>query len=248
MVSRPDQDLAVTALMATGLTRWQALVESFRGGLVPASLRGVPEGLLCDEPDTALMARFIRQRLAEKPSAAMAFLKDCCGDRVVRGPLDLSDCPRLTALPEGLTIDGELVLTGCRNLSGLPEGLRATAIHLQDCVKLKSIPEGLAMVGHESPFLETLNLSRCEGLERLPDGVRVRGTLWLDGCTSLKALPKGLNVGTLYIRSCPAWDGRIPDDAAIRHGLVTASPPDPDAWPGISLPEWRKLHPDGIRP
>ena len=36
---------------------------------------------------------------------------------------DLADCTGLTALPQGLTVEGSLDLTDCTGLTALPQGL-----------------------------------------------------------------------------------------------------------------------------
>jgi hypothetical protein len=49
----------------------------------------------------------------------------------------------------------------------------------------------------------SLNLSGCTELKSLPKGLTVDGSLYLRGCTSLTALPKGLNVGRhLILEGC----------------------------------------------
>jgi hypothetical protein len=42
-----------------------------------------------------------------------------------------------------------------------------------------------------------------DGMLHLPDGLTVRGGLYLTGCTGLTALPEGLTVGgSLYLTGC----------------------------------------------
>jgi hypothetical protein len=79
-------------------------------------------------------------------------------------------------------------------------------------------------------------------IRTLPDDLAVEGDLTLDRC-ALETLPKGLFVrGYLALRGCAAWDGRIPADARIGQRVMTDADPD-----GVSLAEWRALHPNGER-
>jgi hypothetical protein len=60
----------------------------------------------------------------------------------------------------------------------------------------------------------------CPGLERLPEVVELgpMGVLNLNGCAKLKSLPEHLKIGNggrIILKGCSAWDGRIPDGAAL---------------------------------
>lgn len=49
----------------------------------------------------------------------------------------------------------------------------------------------------------SLFLNGCTALTALPDGLSVGGFLYLEGCTGLTALPDGLSVGrSLYLKGC----------------------------------------------
>ena len=41
----------------------------------------------------------------------------------------------------------------------------------------------------------SLDLEGCTGITALPDGLSVGGYLYLEGCTGITALPDGLSVG-----------------------------------------------------
>jgi len=76
--------------------------------------------------------------------------------------LDLSGCPKLTALPEAATNWTQLTslnLSNCRRLTALPEGAanwtQLTSLNLSDCYELTALPEGAA----NWTQLTTLNLS-----------------------------------------------------------------------------------------
>jgi hypothetical protein len=75
----------------------------------------------------------------------------------------------------------------------------------------------------------------------LPDGLVVDNVLDLKGCNGITSLAWGLVVGEwLNLPNCAAWDGKIPEDAIIGGDIVTNLHPV-----GITLAEWRKLHPGG---
>ena len=53
----------------------------------------------------------------------------------------------------------------------------------------------------------SLDLDGCTGLTALPAGLRVGGDLYLGGCTGLTALPAGLRVaGDLWLGGTPLGD------------------------------------------
>jgi hypothetical protein len=106
-----------------------------------------------------------------------------------------------------------------------------------------------------------LNLSRRAWVTALPEGLAVEGSLWAMDA-GLTALPKNLEAGTLslsgapirslpeglllcgslYLWGCLAWDGWIPDDAAIE-GTIHVD--DLTLYPdqGVTLAAWRTTHP-----
>jgi hypothetical protein len=78
------------------------------------------------------------------------------------------------------------------------------------------LPEGLTV--------ERLDVSRCESLRSLPNGLRVEKRLDLSGCKSLTALPEGLTVEWLDARGCESLRS-LPDSLRVRDqlGLPTHS-------------------------
>jgi hypothetical protein len=92
----------------------------------------------------------------------------------------------LTALPEGLTVNGDLDLSHCPALSTLPEGLTVNG---------------------------DLRLYHCPALTAISVGLTVRGSLYLSGCHALAAIPDRLTVGRyLYLSDCHAT---IPYDIEV---------------------------------
>jgi hypothetical protein len=152
--------------------------------------------------------------------------------------IDISGCENLESIPADIAFHGSLHATGCKSLKSLPEGFQVEgSCSLIGCVGLERLPEGFRTGGY-------LNLSGCSGLTGLPEGLTVVGTSFsMTYCHGIRSLPKGLDIrGSLYIEHCDGWDGRVPDDAMIGR-LISDAHPDP----GVTLAEWRELHPDGER-
>lgn len=106
---------------------------------------------------------------------------------IVQGTLNLSNLPKLSALPDHLTVDG-LDVSQCHNLHSLPAGLWVKGrLSVAGCKNLHTLPADLA--GQE---LNTLDVSNCPNLHSLPEGLRISGRLILSGCTNLKTLPADL--------------------------------------------------------
>jgi hypothetical protein len=102
----------------------------------------------------------------------------------VSGDLDFSDDGTLKALPEGLQVR-RLILDNCPALQELPRGLHCYDLSAQ-ATTLKTLPADL-QVDYR------LNLSGCDLLEELPDGLRAN-VLILRGCTALRNLPEDMEV------------------------------------------------------
>jgi hypothetical protein len=130
----------------------------------------------------------------------------------ISGHLDLSNQTKLTSLPTGIRATS-INLNGCTKLRALPADLVARRISLRDCPALTSIPSGLHCYDldlRNSGLRELpaglkvdnrLDLSDCQQLERLPEGLRV-GSLVLRNCSALQQLPEGLDVSFLDIAGC----------------------------------------------
>lgn len=92
----------------------------------------------------------------------------------------------------------------------LPCGLRAYELKLSG-TPIQSFPPDIAV-------RVLLDLSQCDRLESLPDGLTV-GTLNLRGCSALRALPEMLDVWFLDMSGCWAFD-QWPALARIRGGRL----------------------------
>jgi hypothetical protein len=81
--------------------------------------------------------------------------------------------------------------------------------------ELTSLPEGLSIRG-------SLNLSGCTALTRLPEGLSIQGILNLSGCTAITRLPEGLSraMAELNLTGCSALT-QLPDGLSIEYGLIT---------------------------
>lgn len=132
-------------------------------------------------------------------------------EMTVAGLLDYSAKPHRPPppkFPEQLSVD-VLDLSG-RDAVALPSRLTCFELNLSR-TPVVSLPEGLQAASR-------LDLTDCERLERLPEGLKV-GTLILRGCTSLKRLPEGLDVWFLDLTSCWAFES-WPNSALIRGGRL----------------------------
>jgi hypothetical protein len=150
----------------------------------------------------------------------------------VRGTLDLSGCPNLTELPEGLSAD-VLDLHDCPSLRALPPGLTVRRLDVSGCASLREWPESLVcdelrLAGTPLSALPTgvtarqsLDLSGCTALETLPAGLRL-ASLNLRGCRRLTALPEGLDVLFLDISGCTGLSG-WPQNATVRAGRLSVA-------------------------
>ena len=81
-------------------------------------------------------------------------------------------------------------------------------LDLSFCNLLTGLPDGLKVGGY-------LDLHGCTGLESLPDDLEVKGYLDLSGCISLASLPSGLKVGRdLYLYGCIGIN-KLPQDLKV---------------------------------
>jgi hypothetical protein len=116
-----DLDAAVLALMATGATRWEALVAVAQGADPKACVQGVPVALL--RPFRSQEEALETFRYAEPDGANAAFQAFFTWRRLGQS-LQLAGHEWLRALPATLErVDGDLVLQDTA-IRFLPEGLR----------------------------------------------------------------------------------------------------------------------------
>ena len=145
-------------------------------------------------------------------------------DLRVENRLDLSECRSLGALPAGLNV-GSLVLQNCTALTALPEGLDVSFLDVTGCTSLCGWPEQAAvrvgrLVARDCSRLTTLptwltslaqlDVSGCENLRHLPEGLRI--TSWLDiGGTGITSLPASL--AGVRLR----WRGVLVNERVVFH-------------------------------
>jgi len=129
----------------------------------------------------------------------------------VLGVLDYSEKsqrPLPPRFPHGLSVD-VLDLSG-RDVTSLPHGLTCYELNLSR-TPIRMLPDDLRVDSR-------IDLSGCERLEQLPDGLTV-GTLILRGCTALTRLPERLDVWFLDLTGCWAFE-TWPQSASIHSGRL----------------------------
>lgn len=129
----------------------------------------------------------------------------------VHGHLDFSQERELMTLPDYLTVN-RLTLDGCVSLNELPRGLRCYELSLRN-TQLTTLPVDLQVEYR-------LDLSNCDRLEELPEGLTV-GSLVLEDCTALHCLPEGLDVSFLDLTGCVNLT-TFPTHGSIRFGRLNA--------------------------
>ncbi len=105
----------------------------------------------------------------------------------IQHQIDLSDCDKLTCLPDNLQV-GTLLLRNCTALEQLPEGLDVTFLDISGCTNLRQWPLfGRVWIGR-------FTAQGCHQLTQLPRWINNLGQLDLRGCTQLTSLPEELCV------------------------------------------------------
>jgi hypothetical protein len=214
------------ALMATGMPPWDAKIALLEAGVEPATFpefAALPSSFLAPgamrEPERAFAALHGIAQI--DPVGANRALNAYLEGRTL-DKLDLSVRDWITALPQGLRVRERLMLGHVPNLQHLPAGFHVEGV---------------------------LDLAET-GLAALPDRLRVDGDLYLTDCPNLEALPAGLRVGGLLdLTGSMRWDGQVPADAQVGEGRPNLPSLFTDGHlSGITLGDWRKLHPHGERP
>jgi hypothetical protein len=162
---------ALDALLATGLSRWDAMVALVAAGVKPAAfpdLRGVPRAALCPFPslgDALYRFHTLAQKRPEAGNAALnAYLKGV----TVADNLRLSNQRWVTALPSGLRVERILDLQGT-GVTALPEGLESGGTLDLRGTPIVSLPAGLAAY-------RGLLLTGCRAWDgRIPEDLRTQG-------------------------------------------------------------------------
>jgi hypothetical protein len=196
----PDADLALLALMAMGLCRWDAMVALVEGGVPAAAFPGlesVPKEAL-KEPYLAAGGAGVLDQIAKADGdLANAILNLYLEGRTCEGGLHIGNRPWIRSLPAGLRVGGDLNLEG---------------------TQVERIGAGLWVDGR-------LSLHRTP-IQSLPAGLTVQDVDL--SSTGVAILPQGLRVaGLLILEDCHGWDGRIPEDAVVGQELYTCRHPYP---------------------
>jgi hypothetical protein len=185
-LAEEDAGLTVEAILATGGTITEAL------GMA-AQVHGAEAVLpllrfhLERTRDGFLLGPMLNAVGEVDPLVAQRGLEAWGRNRHVPCSLDLSHCPWVTELPEGMRIDGDLNV-GWTQVRTLPDGLEVGGSLYTIASKLARLPRGLT-VGH-SLYLPHDPAYDDPRLERVPVGPRPRVPSTWDG-----VIPDDLRVG-----------------------------------------------------
>jgi hypothetical protein len=184
-------DDAMTTLIATGMRRWDAMLELISSGMA------APCDFLILDGVAEIAIRSLRQ-------ADFAIVREICRNHAmcVGDPNGL-----INAYLEGSGRPCPLV-HGEAWLKTLPKGLafQGFCFNVLDS-GLERLPDGVVEFGG-------INLKGCGKMRSLPDRLRVMG--YLVAPAGLVSMPSDLLVDEyLDLRESPAWDGVIPNDARL---------------------------------
>jgi hypothetical protein len=134
----------------------------------------------------------------------------------LRSPQDARRVILSGTAPRRLLVSGDLNLADSGALRALPERLSAASVNVSRCPRLQTIPAGLVcwqLILRESgveslpPGLQVLGTIDAEGCRRLRSiGACQVQELLLGGCVALEALPEGLRAQRLDLSGCPLWE------------------------------------------
>jgi hypothetical protein len=211
-----EAQASLTALLATGLRRWDAMLALVEAGVEPglfpelAGLTAENLKIMAFEgptvwPDGVLEAT--ARRSSEQANALLgAWLE---GATLPRAPR-LEYEHWITALPAGVTVGGDLLLKRS-GITTLSPGLRVEGMLDLRYTQVSELPEGISA--------QVLDL----------------------GSTRIRSLPRGLRLErALDLTGCRRWDGKIPEDAEVGRMVITDRHPQ-----GITLEGWRERYPEG---
>jgi hypothetical protein len=230
-----EHGLPATAavLQATGVAPGEALAllaPSFGQEAVLAAVAEALRAMSDTQPNCSeQVVSFLDEVAQADPPLAQAGLLAWGQGRIVPRGLNLSQRAWVTALPEGMTIQGHLNLHGALLLA-LPKGLVVCGNLFLGGSGVMSLPEGLWVYG----FLYLDDT----GIQELPRNLKA-GCLDL-GFSQVATLPEGLIVEDLALSSAPRWDGCIPESAQVTGLVVTDQHLD-----GLGLEAWRERYPEG---
>ena len=132
---------------------------------------------------------------------------------------------RSGAVKQGLCVNGLLEVP--TDVERLPDYLWTHTLDVSRAHRLRSLPpflhvrDRLVLRNHPHPEELLTRGVTCRGLDltgspivHLPDRVKVRDVLNMDGCTRLETLPTGLRVEALHLRGCVALRA-LPDGMEV---------------------------------
>lgn len=105
----------------------------------------------------------------------------------IHDDLDIRRIPGLSVLPERLEVRGSLLIEECPDFKSLQGSVDVEGqVFLLRCAALTEVEPGLRT--------DTLFISWCKSLVRLPNALTTLRRLHVDGCSALRALPENLHI------------------------------------------------------
>jgi hypothetical protein len=213
-----DPGGALTALLATGMAPWDAMVALLGAEAADPSdfpaLQEVPKELLVPMSPGRAIEAFETFALSH-PQRANAALAAFLAGRTVDGDLGVAHMRWVTSLPAHLTVTGDLELRES-GITALPERLAVGGHVLFHGAKITTLPDDLEVGGNLILIHSNLAV--------VPERLRVGGALSLQD-TLVAAIPKGLRAHDLYLGDSRAKDLVLPDGLALAGRLDLANTP-----------------------
>jgi hypothetical protein len=249
-MGKKDVLAAITALQATGMTKWEAL-----GALASAlgSSEATPLWATWTQRVSHVEAitKALMEVAREAPEAANTWLNAWLSEHRQLRSLKLEKLDWITSLPDGLRVQGRVHLAHLRNLAALPGDLKVGGQLDINQLPIVALPADLQLGGNVALIncaavdfkwgrtVFPANLGLYFSAVDLPDGLTVAGSLVLHR-TRCSVLPERLAVvETLSLVDCRDWDGRIPADARVGGRIITGTDDR-----GVKLEAWRQAHPE----
>lgn len=114
------------------------------------------------------------------------------GDQMV-----VEHCRLMESMKGRFHVKRGLFISRCPQLTATPEGIVEGNLELADLAALVQVDSGLCSSSRR------VRIRRCEELQRLPNEVRLRGSMELIDLPSLAHWPDFMNVGILTVLGCP---------------------------------------------
>uniref|UniRef100_A0A2N9G0U6 Uncharacterized protein n=1 Tax=Fagus sylvatica TaxID=28930 RepID=A0A2N9G0U6_FAGSY len=234
-------DREITDELELDNTSFKPLQETMAMTMNMSATSSLPSSSSSSPPLSKLKSLTLR-RIQDVDSLPEELLKNLASLR----SLNISDCPNLTSLPEGignLTSLQSLDISDCPNLTSLPEGIgnltSLQSLDISNCPNLTSLPEGIGNL----TSLQSLHISDCPNLTSLPEGIgnlTSLQSLYISDCPNLTSLPEGIgNLTSL-------WSLDISDChnlTSLPEGIGNLT-----SLQGLRIKEWPNLNslPEGI--